>query len=163
MRRVIHAAFVAGLLAVGLSLPAQSIAARKQEPPDPGLLEVCKKIIPLGYHQLYKFEASGHLAGTIWANSCSFICGPGAPTPSPDKLGIFDKQGRFLSMFRVYARRHGNDGSFYNARFYTYSPACSTIARRAKRKTGSPEGYIGIGNKTCIKINNLFGREGAAF
>lgn len=130
--------------------------------PNP-LAAVCKKIIRLRYHQLYKFQASGHLKGTIWEHSCSFICGPGAPTPKLNNLKIFDKKGNYLSAFRCFARRHGNDGSTYNGRFYTLHPTCSKIVRKARQNTGSAQGYIAIGNDTCIKIKNLAGREGSAF
>ncbi len=129
------------------------------KPKPTGLARVCRKIKKLSYHQLYKFQASGHLAGTERARSCSFICGPGAGAPASNYLPIYDAKGRKLSTFRNYARN-----GFYKARFYTYRPSCYEIATRAKRANrGKAVGYIGVGKKQCIKIKNLFGREGAAY
>ncbi|NMC63907.1 MAG: hypothetical protein GYA55_12155 [SAR324 cluster bacterium] len=125
-------------------------------PSSEGLGKVCPKIISLGYHQLYKYSASGHLAGSDRARACSFIGGSGASVPSASSLPIYDKSGQVLSTFKAYAKY----GRIYRFRFYTYSPPCSEIAYTAKRRTGSAEGYIGLGGGTCIKIGNLYGREG---
>lgn len=153
--------FLAGiLLSTALSSPLPASAATKKST---GLSKVCRKVIPLGYHVLYKFQASGHLATTDRASSCSMIFGPGSPTPASHALNLYDKNGKSLSVFREYTRRHGNDGSFYNARFYTYSPTCGAIAALAKKRTHSTIAYVQIDNRVCYKLNTLYGRQGAAY
>lgn len=124
-----------------------------------GVNRVCHRIFPLGYRQLYKFSASGHLGTTDRAHSCSFIGGYGASVPGPSMLPLYDRNGNLISSFRMYAKF----GTTYAFRYYTYAPTCSQIAGSAKAKTGSSEGYIGLGNGSCIKINNLYSREGAVY
>lgn len=148
------------LVCINSASAATTVKPTATATPKPtGLEKVCRKIFNLSYHQLYKFQASGHLATTDRANSCSFICGPGSWAPASNYLPLYDAKGHLLSSFRNYARN-----GFYKARFYTYSPRCNDIATRAKRANkGKATGYIGIGKKQCIKINNLYGREGAAY
>lgn len=162
MKISVRLAVAAAVLVVGMGMAGDGFAAGRKKKPkvNPKLAKVCKRIVPIGYHQLYKAEASGHLAGTIYANSCSFICGKGSSTPPVGWIPIYDKKGHFLSSFQRYSWEIGTE---YNARFYTLSPSCATIATTAYQKTRSAEGYLGIGNRTCIKVNNLFGREGSVF
>ena len=153
---------VALLLAV-LCTATDSFAAKRKKPTpiDPKLKKVCQKITGLGYRQLYKFESSGHLAGTMWAGTCSFIVGLGAWAPSGNRLPIFNKKGKLIGVFTNWARGYPGDGvSVYGARFYTTGYSCAGIAAAAQKGTRSAMGFIGIGNKTCIQINNLYGREG---
>ncbi len=124
-----------------------------------GINRVCSRIFGLGYRQLYKFSASGHLSGTDRAHSCSFIGGAGASVPGPNSLPLYDRNGNLLSSFRAYAKF----GSVYSFRYYTYSPSCAQIAGTARSRTGSSEGYIGLGNGSCIKINNLYARQGGVY
>lgn len=121
-----------------------------------GVSRVCPRITGLGPHQLYKFNTSGHLATTDRARACSFIGGRGSYVPGPGSLNLYDKNGNAIGVFRVYAKF----GSVYNFRYYTSGPSCSVIAGSARSRTGSSEGYISLGNGTCIRINNLYGREG---
>lgn len=123
-----------------------------------GLKKVCPRITNLGFHQLYKFQASGHLAGTDRANSCSFIGGPGAPEISSNWLPLYDGSGRKLSVFRNYARN-----GFYHYRFYTYHPTCTQIVKLARKHTKKSIGYVKVSSKYCIKVPNLAGRNGAAY
>ncbi|NMC61583.1 MAG: hypothetical protein GYA55_00290 [SAR324 cluster bacterium] len=140
------------LLTVSLEVSAAT------RPTNTRLRKVCPRIYSLGYHQLYKYEASGHLASSDRARSCSFIGGPGAPSVPLNYLPIYDKFGNQLSGFKNYAR-----GGYYAYRFYTYGLSCAGIAAKAKKNTGSSTAYVKLRNDACVIIPNLYQRHGRAY
>lgn len=156
--RSLSSLIVVAALVAAVSFPSTGSAAVSKQDQVKGLAKVCKKVTGFGYHVLYKFSASGHLATTNRANSCSLIYGPGASAPSANSLPLYDSSGKKLNTFRNYARN-----GFYKARFYTYGASCGSVAAAAKKRTKSSAGYIGVGKGLCLKVKTLYGRQGAAY
>ena len=139
----------------GLAFAALSIFSASEARAD--LAAVCPKIQNLSAPALYKYSASGHLASSDRARSCSLIYKKGSSYPRVGSIPMYDANGKLLSSFRAYAM----GGPIYGARYYTRTPACSVIAATAKRRAGKAEGYIKINRTTCLKVGNLYGRQGS--
>ncbi|NMC63639.1 MAG: hypothetical protein GYA55_10805 [SAR324 cluster bacterium] len=122
----------------------------------------CRRIVKLGANGarvLYKYQASGHLAGTERARSCSLIYGKGNNTfPRQKYLYFYDKSGVRLGVFKNFAM-FGRD---YAARWYTLGsgPSCYEMAARARKRTRRYLGYISLQNGSCFEIKDIRKRQG---
>ncbi len=149
------------VLFTGLS----AASAQTPTPTPAGIDSICTQVVNVGVGQgrniLHKSQASGHLAATGRARSCSLIYGSGNYSyPSLRKLRIYDSLGGELPN-SFYAYELG--GCPFPARYYTgvKGQSCARLQATLMARQGTREAYIKIANNKCLHLSDLRGRQGS--
>lgn len=138
-----------------VSSPSDDDIGGDVESPKGGLSKVCPKVRAVGRLEVWKSIASDEFSNSDpRKRSTSFIVRLGGTRPSTSCLNVYDKSGASIHRLGIYQPAGNYAARYYGGWGCGDKQSAGSVASRASAKTKSPEVFVKVNSRTCVRIPN---------